>query len=157
MSLSALQKQAPNCDGLLQQLQQLDLVRLETSLVQQGGSRLEYVYESCLEPAQLQEAQKQLARAKVQWEILRFFDLSGRQRQQNLAQLLAQLPGRGEGIVAKKLIVRKQVQVERFFADCAVFRNEQKLSLNGGAAGGAGGHCGKSWTAANRIVCCCMV
>ena len=131
VSLSALQKQVPNCDGLLQQLQQLDLVRLETSLVQQGGSRLEYVYESCLEPAQLQEAQKQLARAKVQWEILRFLTYQGASDSKTLRSYWPNYQGAVKGLLQKNLIVRKQVQVERFSADCAVFRNEQKLSLNG--------------------------
>ncbi len=77
MPLAAVRKQWPQADQLLQQLEQAQLVRRQIAYGQQGGSREEYVYESCIAAAQLDAAQKQLGRAVRQWEILRFLTYQG--------------------------------------------------------------------------------
>ena len=61
-----LQKHYAGADALLQQLQAAELVRIESRFQQQGSSKLEYVYESSIEPAQLEDARKQLGRAVKQ-------------------------------------------------------------------------------------------
>lgn len=128
--LAMLQKQIPACDGLLRQLVQAGLVHIDTALEQRGGSKKQYVYESCLEPAQLADAQKALGRAVKQWELLRFLTYQGASDGKTLRGYWPNYLDVTKALLKKKLIVRRQVQVERFHTDNTVFRNEQKLTLN---------------------------
>ena len=61
MPLAAVRKQWPQADQLLLQLEQAQLVRRQIVYGQQGGSREEYVYESCIAAAQLDAAQNSWA------------------------------------------------------------------------------------------------
>lgn len=77
MSLAALRKQWPHADGLLRQLEAAELVRQEVAFVQQGSSKEEFIYESCVAAEELEAAQQQLKRAVRQWEVLRFLTYEG--------------------------------------------------------------------------------
>ena len=130
MPLAAVRKQWPQADQLLQQLEQAQLVRRQIVYGQQGGSREEYIYESCIAAAQLDAAQKQLGRAVRQWEILRFLTYQGpcsghvlHSHWPGYLSLLKELQ-------KKKLVIRKKVQVQRYTENQPVFHNGQRLTLN---------------------------
>ncbi len=128
--LTALQKGWKNIDSLLQQLQQAELITIEKRFQQQGGSKIEFVYESCIEPAQLDDAQKQLGRAVKQYELLRYLTYEGACDGKKLCGYWPNYLSLAKALMQKQLITRKKVQVQRFNTDSAVFRNEQKLILN---------------------------
>ena len=125
-----LQKHYAGADALLQQLQAAELVRIESRFQQQGSSKLEYVYESSIEPAQLEDARKQLGRAVKQWELLRYLTYEGACDAKKLRSYWQNYQSLTRELIKKKLVVRRQVQVSRFNTDNAVFRNEKKLILN---------------------------
>ena len=130
ISLVALQKQYAQADVLVQQLQQAGLIRIEATFQQQGSSKTEYVYESCIEPAQLENAKRQLGRAVKQWEVLRYLTYEGASDGKKLCSYWPTYLTLTKELMKKKLITRKKVQVQRFNTDNAVFRNEKKLILN---------------------------
>ncbi len=117
-------------DALLQQLQQAGLVRRSVVFQRQGSSKIASVYESCLEPAQLEEARKKLGRAVRQWELLRYLTYEGPTDGKGLCQYWPNYGGLTRVLIQKGLIRRRQVQMQRFHDETAVFHNEKTLTLN---------------------------
>ncbi len=129
-SLQRGPKSWQNLDGLLQQLQQAALIRMEARFQQQGGSKTEFIYESCIEPAQLDDAKKQLGRAVKQWELLRYLTYEGACDGKKLCNYWPHYLTQAKALMQKHLITRRSVEIPRFNTDSAVFRNDKKLILN---------------------------
>ncbi len=130
MSLAALRKQWPHADGLLRQLEDAQLVRQEVAFVQQGSSKEEFIYESCVAAEKLEAAQQQLKRAVRQWEVLRFLTYEGPCDGKVLHSYWPGYLSLIRELEKKQLVRRRKVQVQRYAADNAVFHNPQKLTLN---------------------------
>ncbi|MGM9526216.1 MAG: primosomal protein N' [Peptococcaceae bacterium] len=130
VSLAALKKQWSDAPTLLSQLEQAGLIRRETELVSQGNQKTETIYESCIAPEQLEDARKQLGRAEKQWELLRYLTYQGASDGKTLHNYWPNYNGLVKELLKKNLICRKQMQVQRFSTENAVFRNEKKLCLN---------------------------
>ena len=129
--LATLKKQIPQAEKLLPQLVEAELVALETDYRKQGGSKRETIYESCVEPAELEQARAQLGRAVRQWEVLRYLTYQGASDGKTLYSYWPNYRQLVRELLKKKLICQKQVELQRFSSDCAVFRNGQELVLNG--------------------------
>lgn len=130
VSLSVLQKQYTHMDTLLQQLQNSGLVHLESAYVQQGSKKEEYLYESTIQPEQLEATQKQLGRAVRQWELLRYLTYEGPCEAKVLHSYWSGYQSLLKELMKKGLVIRKKVQIQRYQTGSAVFHNEQQLTLN---------------------------
>ncbi len=128
--LEKLQKEWIDVNPLLLQLQRAELICIEKRFQLQGGMKTEYVYESCIEPAQLEDAKKQLGRAVKQWELLRYLTYEGACDGKKLCAYWPNYLSFVKALMRKQLVTRKRVQVQRLNMDSEVFRNEQRLVLN---------------------------
>ena len=129
-AVEKLRKEYPHADSLLKQLAEAELIRIEQRYQQKGGSKTEFVYESCIEPAQLDDAKQKLGRAVKQWEVLRYLTYEGASDGKTLYSYWPNYRALTNELLKKQLICRKHVQIQRFHTDHSVFRNEQKLILN---------------------------
>ncbi len=130
IAVEKLQKENPDAEVLLRQLMEAELIRIESRYQKKGGSKTEYVYESCVEPAQLEDAKKQLGRAVKQWELLRYLTYEGESDGKKLCSYWPNYRNLANELLKKQLIRRKQVQIPRFHNDNEVFRNDKELVLN---------------------------
>ncbi|MBR4943836.1 MAG: primosomal protein N' [Peptococcaceae bacterium] len=130
VAVLSLQKHYPDAERLLQQLKEAELVRVESRFQQQGCSKTEFVYESCIEQEQLDDIRQQLGRAVKQWEILRYLTYEGACDGKKLCSYWPNYAALAKELMKKNLITRKKVQVQRFNTDSAVFHNEKQLTLN---------------------------
>lgn len=133
VTLAALKRDYPqlDIDGLLPQLQQAGVVRRSITAQQQGSSKTAFLYESCIEPAQLDQAHTQLGRAVKQWELLRYLTYEGPCDGAALCKYWPHYSSLTRELIKKGLVRRKQVQIQRFHSEHAVFHNEKQLTLNG--------------------------
>ena len=130
VTLSALQKQPCFTEKRLQQLRTIDAVRSEICLQQQGGSKVEAIYYSNIEPAGLEQAKILLGRAVKQWELLRYLTYEGPAGGKTLRGYWSNYNALVRELEKKQLIHRELTQIQRFSADNPVFHNEQELILN---------------------------
>lgn len=130
ISVEHLQKQNSNVDTLITQLVDTGLVHIETTFQQQGNSKMETIYESCIQANQLEVAKQELGRAKKQWEILRFLTYQGACNEKTLRSYWENYLPVVKELEKKKLITHKKVQIPRFHSEQAIFRNTQEIVLN---------------------------
>lgn len=125
-----LQKQYTHIEQILSQLVDAGLIHISAEFAQQGSSKTETIYESCITAEQLEETRAKLGRAVKQWEILRYLTYQGPTNAKTLRSYWANYLPTVKELEKKKLICSKKVQIPRFHEDTTVFRNEQKLILN---------------------------
>lgn len=128
--ISQLQKQVAHVDTLLSQLAEAGLIHMKTELQQQGGSKMETIYESCVPIERLEEVKQQLGRSVKQWEILRYLTYQGASSGKTLRSYWNHYLPVVKELEKKHLIVRKKVRVQRFHTDQEIFRNTQEFVLN---------------------------
>ena len=130
IAVERLQKAYPHAETLLKELVQAELIGIEQRYLQKGGGKTEAVYESCIEPDQLEDAKQRLGRAVKQWELLRYVTYEGATDGKTLNSYWPNYRNLVNELIKKQLIRRKTVQVQRFHTDHAVFRNDRELILN---------------------------
>lgn len=130
IAVETLQKEYPDAEVFVKQLIEAELICIEQRYQQKGGSKTEYVYESCIEPAHLEDAKRRLGRAVKQWELLRYLTYEGASDGKKLYSYWPNYRSLAGELIKKQLVCRKKVQIQRFHTDNEVFRNEKELVLN---------------------------
>ena len=130
LSLERLYKQHACAAQHLPQLVDAGLVHIAAGVTQQGSSKTETVYESCITPEQLEETKIKLGRAVKQWEILRYLTYEGPTNGKTLRSYWANYLPVIKELEKKQLVIGKKMQVQRFHDDNTVFRNTRELVLN---------------------------
>ena len=128
--IQRLYKQYAHAEQLLHQLINTDLIHIDLEFAQQGSSKTETIYESCIAPEQLEEVKHKLGRAVKQWELLRYLTYQGASDGKTLRSYWNNYLSLTKELEKKQLIISKKVQVQRFHTDNTVFHNDAKLVLN---------------------------
>ena len=130
LSLERLYKQHACAAQQLPQLVDAGLVHIAAVVTQQGSSKTETVYESCITPEQLEETKITLGRAVKQWEILRYLTYEGPTNGKTLRSYWSNYLPVIKELEKKQLVIGKKMQVQRFHDDNTVFRNTREIVLN---------------------------
>lgn len=128
--METLEKQYPQLYFILQKLEQIGMIRIEERFLQQGKNRVEFLYESCVDPQHLENVRIQLGRAEKQWEILRYLTYNGGSTGKNLRRYWPNYIALTKELLRKGLITRQEKVIQRFNIDHAIFRNDKKFILN---------------------------
>ncbi|MBQ2776978.1 MAG: primosomal protein N', partial [Peptococcaceae bacterium] len=128
--LHQLYKRYPGTSEIVSQLEDTGMIQITEGFAQQGSSRTETIYESCIDAEELGEAKEKLGRAVKQWEVLRYLTYQGAADGKTLRSYWNNYLPLVKALEQKKFIVSKKVQVQRYHTDDTVFRNEQQLVLN---------------------------
>ena len=128
--LHRLYKRYPGTSEIVSQLADTGMIQITEGFAQQGSSRTETIYESCIDAEELGEAKEKLGRAVKQWEVLRYLTYQGATDDKTLRSYWNNYLPLVKALEQKNFIVSKKVQVQRYHTDDTVFRNEQQLVLN---------------------------
>ena len=130
VSVMEIEKQFPGGKEALQELVAQNLIHIESRVEVTDHGKYTYEYESLIEPAQLEDAEKELKSAKKQFEILRYITYEGPCAEKELQRHWSGFRRLVKELEKKQLLKRKQIRVERFAQEHDFFYNKKVITLN---------------------------
>ena len=124
------EKEFPGFRKVLEELTGLQMIHMETRVESVDHAKYTDEYESMIEPAQLEDAKKQLKHAVKQFEVLRYLTYEGRCEAKELQRHWKGYRNLVKELEKKHLISKKKVQVERFAQEHDFFYNKTVITLN---------------------------